>query len=277
MKYLCGQVALILALSSITSPAWSVTVSIGASKDNSIFESNPDGSAGGSAAIFVGSNADISPRRGLIAFDVVGNVPSGATITSAQLTLYLALSGNLADETVELHRLSADWGEGTAGSGTPTVHFAGMGFDASPGDATWNERFFGSTAWSNPGGDGDYNAAASASAVIGIADADRKTNPTPYNWDSTAALVSDVQSWLNNPASNFGWMLINSNEGAAGSVRAFFSRSATVDTGGDPLQHDVFPILTITYTAGVPEPGCDVLLLPAMLLSCAVRRRHRGH
>ncbi len=276
MKNLCSQFVLILALSFVACQAWCATVSIDASKDNSIFQSNPDGSAGGSAGIFVGSNADISPRRGLIAFDVAGTVPTGATITSAQLTLYLALSGNLMDEMVELHRLTADWGEGTAGSGTPTVHFAGTGFDASAGDATWNERSFGSTAWSNPGADGDFNAAASASAVIGLPDPDQ-TNPTAYNWVSTAALVSDVQSWLDNPASNFGWMLINSSEDVAGSVRAFFSRSATLDTGGDPLQHDVFPTLTITYTTSVPEPGCGVLLLAAMLISYAARRRHRCH
>ncbi|HVT27916.1 MAG TPA: DNRLRE domain-containing protein, partial [Lacipirellulaceae bacterium] len=259
MKHLCRRFVLMLALSSIATHVWSATVSIGASKDNSIFQSNADGSAGGAAAIFVGSNADISPRRGLIAFDVAGNVPAGSTITSAQLTLYLALSGNLISEAVELHRLTADWGEGTAGSGTPTIHFAGMGFDANLGDATWNERTSGSAAWSNPGADGDFNAAASASAIIGLPDPD-PTNPTGYNWGSTAALVSDVQSWLDNPASNFGWMLINSSEDGAGSVRAFFSRSATLDTGGDPLQRDVFPMLTITYTTSVPEPVCGLLL-----------------
>jgi MprA protease rhombosortase-interaction domain-containing protein len=271
MRIFVACMTLALALSWNASCAWSATVAIGASKDNSIYQNFGANSGGGSAGIYVGTTSNTSPRRGLIAFDIAGNVPAGSTITSAQLTLYLALAGGGSDQTIALHRLSTDWGEGTAGGDTETVHFSGMGFAANPGDATWNERFFGSTAWSNPGGTGDFNPTASASAVIGIPDSDPSVI-MPYNWLSTAALVGDVQNWLNNPATNFGWMLINANESSPGTVRAFFSRSATVNIGGDPLTIDPYPVLTITFTA-VPEPAAAVLLAMAGLLGFIAGRR----
>jgi hypothetical protein len=257
MKRICRYFAVAFVLSIVTSPAWSQTVTIGASKDNSIYEDNPTRSAGGSAGIFVGNNGLGSPRRGLIAFDVAANVPAGATITSAQLTLYLGASGGGADQSVELHRLNVDWGEGTAGSSDPTIAHGGRGFTAAPGDATWNQRFSGSIAWSNPGGTGDFDAAASASAVIpNIIEA-------PYTW-STGGMIGDIQGWLDNPASNFGWLLLNANEVASGTVRAFYSRTAASNAGGDPLDPSARPALTITYS--VPEPGAVVLAGAAILL-----------
>ena len=231
--------AIVLAVTLGVSNAWPASITIGASKDNSIFQNLAANSAGGAAGIFTGTTGTGSPRRGLIAFDVAGSVPAGATITSAQLTLNLALSGGGSKQTVGLHRLFADWGEGTAGSDLATVHFSGGGFAAGPGDATWNQRFFGSAAWSNPGAIGDFNPSASASAAIESAG----VNPTPYDWLSTPELMSDVQSWLDNPATSFGWILINANETPPSSARAFFSRSATVNAGGDPLDPSARPAL----------------------------------
>jgi hypothetical protein len=271
MKCLGTMLALIFAIACDASGARAASVTIGATKDNSIFQNFADNSGGGSAGIFVGATGAGSPRRGLIGFDIAGNVPAGSTITSAQLTLYLALAGGGSNQAVELHRLSADWGEGMSGSDSPTVHFAGMGFAAGPGDATWNQRFFGSTSWTNPGATGDFAATQSASATIGGPGAD-PANPTPYTWGSTSALVSDVQAWLDNPAANFGWILVNSNEASAGSVRAFFSRSATVDAGGDHLEIAAQPALTITYTS-IPEPAAGGLVLLAVVAGCFGRRR----
>lgn len=265
MKSLLVGLATVIPLVLGASETRSNTIAIGASKDNSIFENFPTNSAGGTAGIYVGGTATRSPRRGLVAFDVAGSVPAGATITSAQLTLYLALgSGNSV--VIELHKLLADWGEGTAGSDLDSVHFGGAGFQASAGDATWNQRFFGSTNWTNPGADGDFNATASGAAFIGLPNID-VANPTPFSWFSTASLVSDVQSWLDDPATNFGWILINTGEAVQGSARAFFSRSATLDTAGFPLQHDVHPALTITYSLDVPEPALGGLLAIAALFA----------
>ena len=114
---------------------------------------------------------------------------------------------------------------------------------------------------------GDFNATASATTVVGsIVDP-----PTPYTWLSTSAMVSNVQGWLDNPAANFGWALINADEVNLATVRAFYSRSATVNAGGDPLDPSARPALTITYFV-VPEPTAVILVLSMTLLVLMYRR-----
>lgn len=267
MRKAVPVIAAALALWFSIEAALPASVTIGASKDNTIFQEFTSNSLGGGAGIFVGVTGNATRRRGLIAFDVAGNVPAGATITSAQLTLYLGKIGGASSQTIGLHRLAANWGEGAAGDSNPIITSAGMGYAAGPGDATWNERFFGSSPWSNPGGVGDFNPTASASAVV----APTVVPPTPTNWLSTPAIVADVQGWLDNPTSNFGWMMIHPNEGAIGTALAFYSRTATTDAAGDPLNPIARPALAITYTV-VPEPACCGLLLIAAV---TIGRRRR--
>ena len=95
--------------------------------------------------------------------------------------------------TVELHKLLADWGEGT--SHAPMGE--GDGAPATPNDATWRHRFFDTIFWTTQGG--DFSATVSASQSVG--------GVGQYTW-SSAQMVADVQSWLDNPASNFGWLVL---------------------------------------------------------------------
>jgi hypothetical protein len=239
-------------------------VMISASRDNTIFENAPNNSGGGMAGIFAGTNSTPSKRRGLIAFDVAANVPSGSTITSVELRLYLGLSPNASSQAIGLYRLTADWGEGTSGSSTPTVGGLGNGAPAAVGDATWTARNFGSNPWSNPGATGDFDAAASAVANVG------GPPDSPHTWESTTGLVSDVQSWLDSPGSNFGWALINANEVNAQTFKAFYSRSATLNSENNPLDPSFRPTLTVTY---IPEPTAGGLTAFAPGLLLAVHRR----
>jgi hypothetical protein len=268
MNSFLRHLVIVLAFLAVVPDAAAAIKTIRASKDNSLFEDNSGNSAGGSAGIFAGTTAIGSPRRGLLAFDVAGEIPAGATITSAELTLYLGMAAG-GTQTVGLHWLSKDWGEGTAGSSLNTVRNAGGGFPASPGDATWTANFLGASLWSNPGASGDFTAAASATVAVGdVAD-------VAVTWLSTAALVADVQAWLDNPSANFGWALIN-NEATAATARAFYSREATVDGGGDPMDLTRRPALTITY---VPEPSSAVisLVLGATMLVGPHRRPRIAH
>jgi hypothetical protein len=253
-----------VALYLLPSIAWSATATLLASRDNTIFQNPPNNSAGGGAGIFAGTNGAGSPRRGLLEFDVAASVPAGAIITGAELRMHLGNAPNNNPQTISLHRLTADWGEGTAGSATPGVGGGGMGFAAGPGDATWNQRFFGSTAWSNPGATGDFTPVASGSAIV--------AGPveTAFTWLSTAALVADVQGWLDNAATNFGWALVNGNEASAGTVKAFYSRSATQNASGGSLDPSFRPTLTITY---IPEPSTAALLVLAWPMLLGSRRR----
>ena len=243
-----------LALSALQTPTTTraeFTKVLGASKDNTIFDNVPNNSGGGSAGIFSGTNNSAQKRRGLISFDIVGSVPAASTITGVELSLYLANAPNMNSQTLGLHRLSLDWGENTADNSSPLISGAGNGVAALAGDATWNETFFGSSPWPIAGGTGSFNPVASGTAVVsGPIDTQNK-------WLSTSAMISDVQSWLDTPDTNYGWMIVNANESANQSAKAFYSRQATLNNGGvgttiDPLW---LPRLTVTYVNASAPSG----------------------
>jgi hypothetical protein len=228
-----------------------LTISIGASKDATIYGGTVNNSNGAGPGMFSGTDGTPSKLRALIDFDL-SSVPSGATITNVQLTLFLGMvpggSGGPVNSTIGLNKIAAFWNEGTTGSTATMIGGTGAGFPANDGDATWNARLFSATTptlWTTLGG--DYPASASASAIVG------NTLNVGYTWNSTAALVADVQSWLNTPASNFGWMLVNADETSSRTFRAFFTREASNTA--------MRPQLQITYA--VPEPSGIVLSILA--------------
>jgi hypothetical protein len=252
--------------------AWGATVTIEPSKDASIFANNVNNASGAGNGLFVGTNAQSSPRRSLVAFDVAGSVPAGATIQSVQLKLTLGsvagggggAGGGPATATISLHQLLANWGEGVAQLSSPATDSQGgqgQGTAAGIGDVTWSSNFNGSSLWSTPGG--TFKPAASASAAVGT------TLNAQTAWTSTAALVSDVQSWLNNPSTNFGWLLQNADEAGASTFRAFYSRNVATAA--------FHPRLEITYATATPEPSGLVLALSGGLAGLApiVRNRSR--
>lgn len=203
-----------------------IEVKITASKDNTLYENASGSYSNGSGdGFFAGQNNHGEVRRGLVAFDVAGNIPAGALIQSATLRLNLsrALSGVYS---VALHRVLADWGEGTS------VAFGeeGGGGTAATGDATWIHTFFNTQLWTNAGG--DFAAAASAAQTIA-------GDLGFYDWGSTPEMVADAQAWLDTPAENFGWLLLG-NEAANASAKRFDSRNHSVVENR--------PVLTIIYT-----------------------------
>ncbi|MDB6122435.1 MAG: uncharacterized protein JWQ71_1428 [Pedosphaera sp.] len=66
-----------------------------------------------------------------------------------------------------------------------------------------------------------------------------------YGFSSNSALVLDVQNWLNNPSSDFGWILLAQNESTLNTAKRFGSREDGLNRG---------PVLTIDFTP-VPEPS----------------------
>ena len=224
-------VALGLATSAIFETAGAVTVNIPPVKDNTIFNGPTGNSNGAGDDFFVGSTNTGMIRRALIAFRVADSIPSGSTITAVTLTLHMSrtISGS---ETISLHRLTADWGEGTSFASAQE----GTGAPATTGDATWIYRFFNTLTWTTQGGDFVSTVSASQS-VGGIAF---------YSW-SGAGMVADVQGWVNAPVTDFGWILID-NETANATAKRFDSR-----TNGTVANR---PVLSVTYTPGSAiEPG----------------------
>jgi hypothetical protein len=184
-------------------------VTIGAMKDNTLYESTTGALSNGAGQhFFAGKTNRNEIRRGLIAFDIASNVPANSIITNVTLALSMSQTAS-GVQTISLHRATADWGEGVSIAGGNQ----GGGAPATMGDATWLHRFFNTTFWTAQGG--DFVATLSASQSVSVIGS--------YSWGSTAGMVSDVQEWLSNPASNFGWVVLG-NEGATLTAKRFDSR-----------------------------------------------------
>lgn len=221
----------IFAALAVASVAASDVVTLVPDRDNTLVEDAQGSlSMGQSYHMFagrVGSNGDGLRRRALVRFDVAAAIPPGATITAVTLKLHMAQS-NTGTQTIHLRRMLADWGEGAS------FGFGGGGAPAAPGDATWQHQFWPDDAWSVAGG--EFLATSSASKAVG--------SPGFYTWNSTPTLVADVQGWLDDEATNFGW-LVQGNEAQTKTVKKFDSRNTD-----NPAY---VPVLTVTYT---PPPPC---------------------
>ena len=204
------------------------TVVLNASADNTIYQNFPANSNARGENFFSGNNGGNSPRRALLKFNIAAVVPAGSAITAVTLTLNCNISRAIADN-VSLYKLITDWGEGTSNA---SASGDGGGAPATINDATWPNNFFPASNWITPGG--DYTATASAGTSI--------SGSGFYTW-STAGMIADVQNWLNNSATNFGWILL-CNETTPATARRFASReNATVANR---------PTLSVTYSAVLP-------------------------
>src|SRR5436190_14685468 len=199
-------------------------------KDNTLYEFDPaegDRSNALGNHFFAGETAMGELRRGVLAFDIAGSIPPGSTILGVTLSLNTSRTASDTPRNVELHKLLADWGEGT--SVAPGEE--GDGAPATTNDATWRHRFFDTVFWTTEGG--DFSATVSATQSVGPLG--------QYTW-SSAQMVADVQSWVNNPASNFGWLVLG-DESALGTTKRFDTRESASP-----------PVLTIEYTRSQPAP-----------------------
>src|SRR5438034_2532406 len=210
--------------------ASATSISINPIKDNTLYEFvvvDGDRSNGVGDHFFAGKTDQAEIRRGVLAFDIAGRIPAGSTITSASLSMNMSRTLLNTARTIELHKLLADWGEGTSdASGNE-----GQGTAATTNDATWRHRFYNTIFWTTPGG--DFSGTVSASQSVGAIGL--------YVWSSTQ-MVADVQSWLDNPTTNFGWLMLG-NESTSDTTKRFDTRESTIP-----------PVLTIDYTASTPTP-----------------------
>lgn len=239
MKHRCVLAAstlapLFLVAATDTHAVGPQSVVLAPSKDNTLIEI-ADGSVSAALTEFVfvgrvgnhGGGAKL--RRGLIQFDVAGSLPAGATITAVTLDVFCVMT-NSEDQPMGLHRTLQAWGEGTSFS------TGGAGSPATPGDATWLHNHWPDQFWSTEGG--SFEPSASCTTIIAL--------PGAYQWPSTLGLVADAQTWLDDPASNFGWTMIG-NEPIVQSVKGLASRENAVV--------ELRPRLTIEFLAPIGDPG----------------------
>jgi hypothetical protein len=193
-------------------------VSLSSVGDATLWNDPSGATANGSGPVMVagraGATASAPIRRALVRFDVASAIPPGSTITSAKLVLSFT-SGNAGAHTVELHRVLASWSEGASST------TSGQGAPAQPGDATWLHRAHPTLLWNTPGA--DFSAAASSAQLV--------TSFGTVTWPTTAAAELDVQTWLDDPASNHGWLIKRDSESSSNTTMVFGTREAT-----DPLQ-----------------------------------------
>lgn len=219
------RLAATFLLVCIASSAHSASVTIGPIRDNTVYEEATGNSNGAGDHVFAGATGTGNARRAFIAFDVAGSVPAGAVIDSVVLVLNMSRTSlNSGSHAVALHRVLADWGE----AGSSAFGNEGAGAAAQTGDVTWSHRFWNTQAWSVAGG--QFAAGASATRPVNAVGT--------YAWRS-AGMTADVQSWLDTPATNFGWVLMG-NESGFSTAKRFDSK--------ENVTAAVRPKLTIHYT-----------------------------
>lgn len=233
------------------------TVSLQPVADTTLFEVAPGNNLGGANFFNAGTAGNGNRNRALMLFDVGDSIPPGSIVTEATLSLDVVRQPRtgLQSSLFSLRRVFQPWGEGVQVPENPNS--PGLGAPAAPGEASWSHRFAPTTLWSSPGGQAgvDFSPLLSSTALAqGIGDT--------VVFESSSALVADIQTWLNQPQSNFGWMLMTESENLQKTARGFASRESGFG-----------PTLTIGFTA-VPEPS-TIALMVVSLLGFAAARKHR--
>ena len=201
------------------------TVDISPSRDNTLYQDNGGALSNGAGEfIFVGNTNTSKARRAVIAFDIANAIPAGVIIESVELNLTLSKT-RASSETVTLHRLNTDWGEGSSNASGEE----GGGAASQTGDATWIHRFYNTEPWTAPGG--DFESTAAASVVVAAAG--------KYVWGSTESMVANVQSWLDAPVNNFGWLIKGTESGSKTASRFNSKENSNISSR---------PVLRVTYT-----------------------------
>ncbi len=224
-----------LLIAGLTVTAFSkaqTTITVSATQDNTIYGEATNNSNGAGQSVTAGVTQAGSIRRGFLRFDLAA-VPAGATITNVSLRLVVdrTVTGT---QNMFLQKVLQAWGEGASEAlGTAS----GIGIAAAANDATWTCSFANgsggcTTAWSTSGG--TFSATPSATTAV--------TGVGAYTWSGSQA-ISDVQQWVNNSSSNFGWVL-RADEVAPGSAKRFVSRTNVIVADR--------PALTITYNTALP-------------------------
>ncbi len=239
----------VLAL-ALSAQAASVVIESG--RDNTIYQAtNLMRSNGAGTAMFAGRTLETSnsARRALLWFDIAAAIPAGSIIESAVLTLQSEPCSGSGGQSVGVHRVLKSWGEDVSVAPGNQEY----GDYSEDGDATWLHSFYYSPVpWNNPGG--DFEATASTGRIV--------ASPGSYAWPTAPLLVSDAQSFLDNPAGNFGWLL-RGDELTNGTLKRFATRDAPNAAWR--------PRLEITYT---PEPS-TMLGLVAISAQILTKNRRR--
>ncbi len=202
----------LFCLSNVHSAFAAGTLRLTPVADVSMHEIAPTANMGAHTHFAAGTTEVGKRSRGLVRFDLSGQLPEGATVQAASVILTVTRTPALGGvgSTFGLHRVLSQWGEGTK--------TGNLGAAAEDGELTWNQRLSGGEAWTSPGGTapGDFLVSPSGFAAVAEKGA--------YTLGPSASLLEDVRFWIGNPDSNFGWMVISQSEDVSGTARGFGTR-----------------------------------------------------
>jgi hypothetical protein len=233
----------LVATFALANVALAASISLEPVKDNTLSADDPAYASGAGEYLFIGAIASGGARRALLQFDLSA-IPAGSIVTSVSLRIAVQRAApQSGSDPAALHRLLADWGEGTSDGGT-----GGGLTQASPGDATWAYRYYGSppgiprVPWAAAGGDFDP-AASGTTTLLGVG---------TYLFGSTPRLVADVQGWVDQPATNFGWVM-RGEEARSQTARRIFARTTAALSER--------PLLSVEYLPATHD-SADIPLMP---------------
>ncbi len=210
------KAVLSLLLGGCVIRADAASITNNSSADTSLLEIEPSHNNGGQSVVISGHIQNPFLTRGLYRFDLA-SLPTNTLIQSVvlELTVTAQPGDGLANSAFGLHRMLRPWGEGDK---VPIIR-PGQGLPATAGEATWSHSFYPTNAWAAPGGAPDVDFVSAESSFQFIYGA-----VETYRFESTPELVADVQGWVNDPASSFGWLLICNDEVTPFTARHFGSR-----------------------------------------------------
>lgn len=235
-------------------------------KDNTLFEDAGGQLSNGSGQyLFMGrtggdKGVDRKLRRAVLSFDLSAIQPR-SLITRAELQISVdQIPIGAVGGASTVHRVLENWGEGPSDAWGAE----GQGINAEIGDATWIHSFFSNGFWTTAGG--DFISTPSQSASFGV-------SRQVLTFTSSMSLIADVESWVDQPESNFGWIILG-DEPTVQNARRFPSR--------ENANQAMRPKLTVEYTPmpdpqSIPTMGRTALLLLAGVLLVILWFNRQSH
>ena len=185
----------------------------------SISSNEPDSNFGGDTVLRVGLDASGAQLfRSFIRFDLT-SIPTNAWVSNVIVTVVSSGPSPTAHDYYLLSPLLVSWDEN---------------------QVTWNRRE-GASTWTAGGGqDGtDFLLDPLGYGFLGLGATNQFTTVSP-----SGGIVQNVQSWINHPSQNFGWILTADNESDAGN-------EAQIDSREDAAYA---PTLTVIYKLPFAPP-----------------------
>ncbi len=217
------------------------SVTLKPSADTGLSALNSNNNFGRTDSLILGGiRQSPTASRILLRFELGDVLPANAVITNASLKIKVTKKKDTPpDALVKIFRMNTPWSEGKK-SGQQ----GGLG---TAGEATWKTPGTNGLAWMTGGAAfPDFENTASASQTL-------KAEGT-YTFTSQS-LIKDLESWLANPASNQGWILIDGNESIPKAVRRIGSRESTANSPQLVIDFEVPPPPPVTVLNITPIPG----------------------